>query len=123
MEIPRRGHLDQVLIIFGHLKKYHNTDTVFHPSNAVINETKSEKQDWTSSEFGYVDGVKALPVNMSEPIVIGFNIRDKVDSNHAADTVTRRSCTGFLLYIFFFCCIGFQRNRPLLRVAVSVQIL
>ena len=89
MEIPRRGHLDQVLIIFGHLKKYHNTDTVFDPSNAVIDETKSEKQDWTSSEFGYVDGVKALPVNMSEPRGLGFTIRAKVDSYHATDTITR----------------------------------
>ena len=61
--IPRQGHLEQVLHIFGHLKKYYNTEIVFDPSDPVIDETKFEKQDWTSSEFGHVDGVEALPVN------------------------------------------------------------
>ena len=36
-------HMDQVLSIFVHLKKYHNTEMVFDPSNPVIGETKFEK--------------------------------------------------------------------------------
>ena len=72
---------------------------VFDPRYPVIDETKFEKRDWTSSEFGHVDGVEALPVNAPEPRGFGFSIRVKVDSDHAADTVARRSRTGFLIYI------------------------
>ena len=43
MAMPIQGHLDQVIHIFGHLKKYHNTEIVFYPSNPVIDETKFEK--------------------------------------------------------------------------------
>ena len=89
MVIPRQGHLDQVLSIFGNLKKYHNTDIVFDPSDPVIDKTKFEKQHWTSIEFGHVGGVEVLPVNMSEPRGLGFTIRAKVDSYHATDTITR----------------------------------
>ena len=41
--IPRQGHTYQVLHIFGHTKKYHNTEMVFDPSDPVIDETKFEK--------------------------------------------------------------------------------
>ena len=72
---------------------------VFDPSNPVIDETKFDKRDWKSSEFGHVDGVEALPVNAPEPRGFGFSIRGKVDADHAVDTVTRRSRTGLLIYI------------------------
>ena len=38
-------------------------------------------------------------MNAPEPTVFGFSIRGKVDADHAADTVTRRSRTCFLIYI------------------------
>ena len=90
METPRQGHLDQVISIFGHIKKYQNTEIVFDRSNPVIDETKFEKKDWTSSEFGHVDGVEELPVNMPETRGIGFTIRSKVDADHAVYTVMSR---------------------------------
>ena len=36
---------------------------------------------------------------MPQPKGFGFIIRAKVDADHASDTVTRRSRTGFLVYI------------------------
>jgi hypothetical protein len=36
---------------------------------------------------------------MSEPRGLGFIMRVKVDADHAADSVTRRSRTGFLVYL------------------------
>ena len=36
MAMPLQGKLDQVISIFGHFKKYHNTEMVFDPSNPVI---------------------------------------------------------------------------------------
>ena len=44
-------------------------------------------------------GKRNMPPNMPEPRGLGFTIRAKVDADHAADSVTRRSRTGFLVYI------------------------
>jgi hypothetical protein len=99
MALPREGHLYQIFQIFGYLKKYHNTEMVFDPSDPVIDESSFELKDWTSSEFGHLQGKEELPPNMPEPRGLGFTMRAKVDADHAADTVTRRSRTGFLVYL------------------------
>jgi hypothetical protein len=57
-----------------------------------------EEKDWTSGEFGLLQGKEELPANMLEPQGLGFTMRAKVDADHAADTVTRRSRTGFIVY-------------------------
>jgi hypothetical protein len=36
--LPREGHLEQVFHISAHLKKYHNTEIVYDPSDPVIDE-------------------------------------------------------------------------------------
>jgi hypothetical protein len=97
--LPREGHLEQVFHIFAHLKKCHNTEVVYDPIDPVIDEAQSDAKDWASSEFGHLDGAKELPPNMPEPRVQGFVIRAKVDGDHASDSVTRRSRTGFLVWI------------------------
>jgi hypothetical protein len=56
-------------------------------------------KDWTSSEFGHIQGKEELPPNMPEPRGQGFVIDAKVVADHAADTVTRRSRTGFFVYL------------------------
>jgi hypothetical protein len=98
LALPREGHLAQLYHIFAYLKKYHNSEMVFDPSDPAIDESQFEKQDWTSSEFGHVQK-EELPGNMPEPRGLGFIMRAKVDADHAADTVTRRSRTGFLVYL------------------------
>ena len=97
--LPRKGHMEQVMQIFGYLKKYHNAELIFDPSNPTINEQDFEKKDWTSSEFGHVEGREELPPNMPEPRGMGFTIVVKVDVDHASNTVTRRSRTGILVYL------------------------
>jgi hypothetical protein len=97
--LPREGHFAQVLQIFAYLKKYHNTEMVFDPSDPVIDQTQFELRDWSSSEFGHVQGKEELPPKMPEPRGQGFVMRAKVDADHASDTVTRRSRTGFLVYL------------------------
>jgi hypothetical protein len=98
LALPREGHLEQVYHMFAYLKKYHNLEIVFDPSDPVIDESNFEHQDWTSSEFGHAQE-EELPGNMPEPWGFGFVMRAKVDADHAADTVTRRSRTGFLVYL------------------------
>jgi hypothetical protein len=99
LAMPREGHLTQVLQVFSYLKKYHNTEMVFDPSDPVVDGSSFERKDWTSSEFGHIDGQEELPPNMPTPRGQGFIMRAKVDADHAADTVTRRSRTGFLVYL------------------------
>jgi hypothetical protein len=116
LALPREGHLEQVFHMFAHLKKCHNTEMVYNLSNPVIDEASFERKDWMSSEFGHLDGKEEMPPNMPEPRGLGFVIRAKVDADHAADTVTRRSRTGFLAYLTVPSCSGFRRSRILLRV-------
>jgi hypothetical protein len=97
--LPRVGHLEQVFHIFAHLKKYHNTEIVYDPSDPVIDEAQFDAKEWASSEFGHLDGEEELPPNMPEPRGQGFVISSKVDADHASDSVTRRSRTGFLVWI------------------------
>jgi hypothetical protein len=99
LALPREGHIHQLFQMFAYLKKYHNTEMVFDPSDPVIDESAFELKDWTSSEFGHIQGKEELPSNMPEPRGLGFTMRAKVDADHAGDTVTRRSRTGFIIYL------------------------
>jgi len=99
LALPREGHLAQLFHVFAYLKKYHNTEMVFDPSDPAIDESEFQLRDWTSSEFGHVQGKEDLPQNMPQPRGMGFVMRAKVDADHAADTTTRRSRTGFIVYL------------------------
>ena len=98
LALPRRGHLDQLFHIFAYLKKYHNSEMVFDPSEPEIDLSQFERQEWGATVYG-CDPKEELPPNMPEPRGQGFTMRAFVDSDHAGDTVTRRSRTGFLVYL------------------------
>jgi hypothetical protein len=69
---------------------------VCDPSEAVTDESAFDKKDWTSSKFGHTQGKEELPPNMPKPQGQGFAIHAKVDADHAADSLTRPSRTGFV---------------------------
>ena len=99
LAMPEKGHLDQVLHIFAYLCKYHNTELFYDPSDPVVEHDDFERRDWASSEFGAVQGKEEIPSNMPELRGQGFTMRVKVDADHPSDTITRRSRTGFLVYL------------------------
>ena len=70
LALPQEGHLAQLYHMFEYLKKYHNLEMVFDPSDPVIDEAEFERQDWTSSEFGHVQK-EELPRKMPEPYCFG----------------------------------------------------
>ena len=82
-----------------YLKKYHNTELVYDPSDHVVDENDFKRRDWASSEFGHVEGKEEFPAKMPEPRGHGLIMKAKVDADHASDTVSRRSKTGFLVYL------------------------
>ena len=69
-------------LAFSHLKKYHNVELVYDPSDPVIDESMWEAKDWVSSEFGHLEGKEP------EPRGLGFVVRAKVDADHTSDSVT-----------------------------------
>ena len=97
--LPREGHLKALLQIFAYLKKHHNTEMVYDPSQPEIDNAAFDRKDWTSSKFGHLQGIEELPPKMPEPRGIGLTMVAKVDADHAADTITRRSHTGFLVHL------------------------
>ena len=46
-----------------------------------------------------MQGKEEIPPNMPEPRGLGFIMHVKVDADHASDTITRHSRTGFLVYL------------------------
>ena len=117
LALPREGHLHQVFHVFAYLKKYHNTELVYDPSDPVIDEKDFAREDWASSEFGHLDGKEELPENMPMPRGIGFIMSAKVDADHASDTVSRRSRTGFLIYLN--CSLTYWMSRKQTSVESS----
>ena len=99
LALPRQGHLEQVIHIFGYLNSHHNTELCFDPTYPDIDYDSFTLRDWTTSEFGHVQGKEELPPNMPQPRGAAFVIWAKVDADHASDTMTRRSRTGMLIYI------------------------
>ena len=67
---------------------------VYDPSDLEINEDVFNNKYWTPSEFENLQG-EELPGNMPQTRGLGLQMRSKVDADHEADTVTRRSRTGF----------------------------
>jgi hypothetical protein len=101
LALPREGHLEQLFHIFAYLKGKHNTEMIFDPSIPDIDENLFPQEDWSSSVYATSDCElkEIVPPNMPSPKGRGFIMRVYVDADHAGDTVTRRSRTGFLVYL------------------------
>ena len=96
LTMPREGHLHQVFHIFAYLKKHHNTEMVFDISVPNFDAHKFHHQDWSQNVYG--DAPQYQPTNMPKPRGQGFIVSSHVDSDHAGDTVTRRSRKGVFIY-------------------------
>lgn len=99
LALPRQGHLEQVFHIIGYLKHHHNAVMVFDPTEWDIPEGMFEKEDWSFSPYGCEDLNEELPPNMPRALGREMRIRVFVDSDHAGDSLTRRSRTGFVVFL------------------------
>ena len=98
MALPREGHLNQLYHIFSYLKKHHNAEMVFDPSEPEIDHEAFARADWTATEFSQ-ELTETMPPSMPETRGQGFTMRAFVDADHAGDSITRRSRTGFIIYL------------------------
>ena len=98
LAMPRKGHMDAVYHIFAYLKQHHNAEMVYDPSDPMINLSDFQDKDWSTTVHG--SSLKEiLPDNMPEPRGHGMVMRAFVDADHASDSITRRSRTGFIVML------------------------
>ena len=60
LHYPEKVIRSKFCTFFAYLKKYHNTELVYDPSNPVVAENDSKRRDWASSEFGHVEGKETM---------------------------------------------------------------
>ena len=99
LALPREGHLKELYHIFAYLKAHSNAEMVFDPTPVVFDRSIFERQDWSYSAYGYESLEEELPQNMPTPLGQSMTMRVFVDADHAGETVTRRSRTGFVVFL------------------------
>ena len=97
---PRRGHLEQVIHIYAYLKKYKKLTLYFDPRVPELGDI-STFDSHTSEIFKeqYRDAEEQVPSNMPPPRGRMVNTTAYVDASHAANKMTRRSHTGFIIFV------------------------
>ena len=96
MSMPREGHLECLLHTFAYLKIKHNSRMVFDPTYPDIDMSQFKECDW---KHFYPEAKEAIPGNMPEPRGKDVDLRVFEDSDLAGDSVTRRSRTGFFIFL------------------------
>jgi hypothetical protein len=97
---PRQGHLEQVIHIYGYLKKYEKLTLYFDPQIPVLGNIATFNSH-TPEIFKeqYRDAEEQVPNNMPTPRGRMVSTTAYVDASHAANKMTRRSHTGFILFV------------------------
>jgi hypothetical protein len=94
---PREGHLEAAYSIFAYLAKHLEAPMVFDDRVPIINEDAFTKVDWKDSIYGDLE--EELPPKMPKPLGNAVVMTCFVDASHAENKVTRRSQTGFIIYL------------------------
>ena len=89
---------------------------MFDSSYPAIEMVSSFKEcDWKAF---YGDGIKAVSPNAPQPRGKEDDLRLFVDSNHAGDKRTRRSRTGFLIYLNSAPITWFSKKQATIETSV-----
>jgi Reverse transcriptase (RNA-dependent DNA polymerase) len=97
LALPRLGHLQVALRVLNYL--YYDMSRSLHmdPRYPDIDANRfSSHADWT--DF-YRHSEEAIPDDVPEPLGNNVEIHCFVDSDHASDTVSRKSQTGILIFL------------------------
>jgi hypothetical protein len=101
--------------MFGFLKINHNLRMTYDPSYPTIDMTAFKPTDW--KQF-YSDVKEAIPGNAPVPYGKDVGIRMYVDSNHASEKRTRRSRTGFFVFINTALVQWFSKQQAMVETSV-----
>ena len=99
--LPRKGHMEQVPHMFMYLKVNTNSEMVFDSSEVEFDGADFPRQDCSYSIYTTYDcelKEELLP-KMPKPRGNVMIMMVYIDSDHAGDTVTRSSRTGFFIFL------------------------
>jgi hypothetical protein len=95
---PRQGHMEQLLHIFAFLKKNPKLSLYMDPELPHIDysEFTTRREDFQEH---YRGAKEDMPHNMPKPRGRGVTITAFVDASHAANRKTRKSHTGYIIFV------------------------
>ena len=96
---PRLGHLEQALHIVAYIRRKPKLTLYFDPDYPIIDENCFTGNTASAFQDHYRDAKEELPARMPKPRGRMVRITSFVDASHAANKVTRRSHTGFLIFV------------------------
>jgi hypothetical protein len=111
----REGHLEAVCHVFSYLGLHHNAGVVFDPTYPSVDMGTFIKTDWKSM---YGDMKDIIP--SGSPVSRGNEVylRLFVDYYHAGEQFTRRSRTGFVIYLNMAPIVWFFKCQPTVESSV-----
>ena len=113
--MPREGHLDAMLRTFAYLKHKHNSRMVFDPTYPEIDMNDFKECDWKNF---YGDVQEPIPMNAPEARGKDVDLRLYVDSDHAGEKLTRRSRTGYFIFMNSAPITWFSKRQPTIETSV-----
>lgn len=96
---PRQGHLEQLLHIFAFLKKNPKLTLYFDPTEPVLDPGMFKDDSPEVFQEIYRDAREEIPPHMPEPRGRRVTTTAYADASHAANKVTRRSHSGYILFV------------------------
>ena len=115
VDLPRQGHFEQVLHIFGYLKKHHNAEMMFDPTKPDIDMSQFEKQDWSKTIYG--EFTEDMPPNAPLTCGRGRKMTVMVDLDHTGESLTRRSRTGYIIFLNGSLIYWFYKKIPSIKAS------
>jgi hypothetical protein len=113
--LPREGHLEAVVHVFAFLGLHHNARVVFDPTYPAIDMGTFINTDWKAM---YGDVKEMIPSDSPGPRGKDADLRLFVDSDHAGEQFTRRSRTGFVIYLNMAPLAWFSKRQPTVESSV-----
>jgi hypothetical protein len=113
--LPRDGHLEAVFHVFAYLGLHCNTTVVFDPTYPSVDMGTFINPDWKSM-YGDVKEfiLSDAPVSRGKEVYLHFF----VDYDHAGEKFTRRSRTGFVIYLNMAPIVWFSKRKPTVESSV-----
>eukprot|EP00804_Cyclotella_cryptica_P013947 CCRYP_002465-RA/>CCRYP_002465-RA protein AED:0.03 eAED:0.04 QI:0/0/0/0.83/0.6/0.5/6/0/916 len=113
--MPREGHLEAALHVVSYLKSKSNSGLIFDPMEPDVGGYNFVECDLSDFHPG---ASEALPPNAPKPLGKGVTLRMFVDSNHAGDKVSRRSRTGFVIFLNYCMIDWLSKKQSMVETSV-----
>jgi hypothetical protein len=103
--------------VFAYLGIHNNSRVVFDPTYPAVDMGTFIKTDWKSM---YGDVKEMIPSDAHIPHEKEVDLRLFIYSDHAGEKFTRRSRTGFVIYLNMAPIVWFSKRHPTVESIVFV---